>query len=99
MKLWLSHIGSVLFVLVEVPGKEEWIEDNLIILDRLFKEKKNKRINLKVLTRMYSLPIGVYRLDHFPEGYSLDLVYERPSIYYHEVKKIYNNVRIQWKKC
>ena len=88
MRVWLSHIGSALIVLVEVPGRCGYIEANLILLDRLFQKRRHKRINLRILftKKMYNLYKGIYRFNHLPEGYSL-VAYERPSIYYHEIVK------------
>jgi hypothetical protein len=90
MKFWLSHTGSVVYILIEDPKRKGYIEANLISLKKLWRERRHKRINLKSLTQMYSLPRECFRFNHFPIGYNRDWFFERPSIYFHEIKKIHD---------
>ena len=90
MKLWLSHIGSEVYILIEDPKRCGYVEANLISLEKLWRDRRHKRINLKSLTQMWCLPRECFRFNHFPIGYNRDWFFERPSIYFHEIKKIHD---------
>jgi len=90
MKLWLSHIGSAVYILIEDPKRCGYVEANLISLKKLWRERRHKRINLRSLTKMWCLPRECFRFNHFPIGYNRDWFFERPSIYFHEIKKIHD---------
>lgn len=90
MKLWLSQVGGALYLLIENPRKEgDFIEANIRVLEKLWHDRRNKRINLRVLFRMtLSWPKDCYNFDYFPRGYCKDWIYEKPSIYFHEIKGV-----------
>ena len=86
MKLWLSHIGSAVYILIEDPKIKGYIEANINSLRIMWYERRHKRINLRSLIRNREC----FRFNHFPIGYCQDWFYERPSIYFHEIKKIHD---------
>ena len=82
MKIWASYIGTVVYVLVENPKKEnEFIEVNLrpIILKS---KRRHKRINIRIIFRLPGFYLRIY--DKFPVGYRRDWYFEG-SLYVHSL--------------
>ena len=89
MKVWLLKTSREdCYILIKVPGKEEYIEANIQVLEELWRKRGNKKMNLKFLIDLSHLPIDCYRFNYFPCGYNRVLTYSRSIIYVHEIRKI-----------
>ena len=89
MKVWLLKTSrGDCYILIKVPGKEEYIEANIQVLEELWRKRGNKKMNLKFLISLSYLPIDCCRLNYFPRGYNQVLTYSRSIIYVHEIRKI-----------
>lgn len=88
MKIWLLKTSREdCYILIKVPGKEEYIEANIQVLrDIWWKKRRNKRINLKIIFR--NLPPNCYFHNYFPRGYNRALVYSKQIIYFQDIEKI-----------
>ena len=95
MKFWLSQRGGDYYILLKnLEDTEEYIEANLYILGRVFRDRQ-KRVNLRILFRYKDdLPADCHLLNYFPSlrGYSRKKVIEWPIIYLHEIFKIYREM-------
>jgi hypothetical protein len=89
MKVWLLKTSREdCYILIKVPGKEEYIEANIQVLKELWRKRGNKKMNLKFLISLSHLPRNCYRFNYFPNVYNRVLVYSRSIIYVHEIRKI-----------
>ena len=89
MKVWLLKTRrDDCYILIKVPGKEEYIEANIQVLEELWRKRGNKKMNLKFLIGLSNLPRDCYRFNYFPRGYNRVLVYSKQIIYFQDIEKI-----------
>lgn len=88
MRIWLSYIGSAAYILIEDPKRKGYIEANVQVLEKLWRKRGNKKMNLKFLIDLSHLPRDCYHFNYFPRGYNQVLAYSRSIIYVHEIRKI-----------
>ena len=91
MKIWLLKTSREdYYILIKVPGKEEYIEVNIQVLkDIEWKKRRNKRINLKtIFCNLPHLPPDCHFYKYFPRGYNRALVYSKQIIYFQDIEKI-----------